>query len=129
MGKHDAWAQRKTLVDGREDTPNFQESQIWRAAVGLNVGTEMAGRGQRFWRPVLIVRKFNHNLFYGVPLTTRNKTSPYQIPVMLKGVERFVIISQLRTLDAKRLEQYMADLSPGDFEKVLLALRKLLAPR
>ena len=47
----------------------FKEGEVWWCSVGLNVGEEEFGKGERFVRPVLIFKKFTQNSFLGIPLT------------------------------------------------------------
>ena len=42
---------------------------------------------QFYNRPVLIVRKFNPHIFFGVPLTTKIKQNPYYLPMRFKDRE------------------------------------------
>jgi hypothetical protein len=63
----------------------FHEGQIWRCAIGVNTGMELDGKSSRYWRPVLIVRKFHDLLFIGVPLTSTANGRPYHLPITVKG--------------------------------------------
>ena len=42
---------------------------------------------------VLIVRKFNPHIFFGVPLTTKIKQNPYYFPMRFKDREQCVMLS------------------------------------
>jgi len=53
-------------------------------------------------RPVLIFKKFNKEIFWGIPLTRKIKNNIYYINLETKP-ESSAIISQIRLLDAKRL--------------------------
>ena len=39
----------------------------------MNIGYEQDGSGNDFIRPVVIIRKFNNEIFWGVPLTKTRK--------------------------------------------------------
>jgi mRNA interferase MazF len=94
--------------------------------VGVNIGHEMDGKNQFYNRPVLIVRKFNPHIFFGVPLTTKIKQNPYYLPIRFKDREQCVMLSQLRLWDGKRLTHKMGQLPDDQFEAVKQALRRLL---
>ena len=80
--------------------------EIWWCSLGVNVGFEQDGKGENFGRPVIVFRKFNKEVFWGVPLTTREKGGKFYLPVNIGDNEpRKAILSQLRLLDAKRLYQ------------------------
>lgn len=74
--------------------------------LGTNVGFEQGGKGENFGRPVIVFRKFNKEVFWGVPLTTREKGGKFYLSIPTgDGEPRKTILSQLRLLDAKRLYQ------------------------
>jgi len=68
------WHAKKSLINGNNSKPLFYEREVWWVAIGHNVGNEEDGKGRDFARPVLIIRKFNKSLFYGLPLSTAIKS-------------------------------------------------------
>ena len=86
------WHRHKERLHAQHHTPTFQEREIWWCSVGVNVGHEMDGKNQFYNRPVLIMRKFNPHIFFGVPLTTKMKQNPYYLQYLrhLSGVDRVV---------------------------------------
>jgi mRNA interferase MazF len=101
-----SWHSKKEKVDKKDDRVFFHEREIWFAHLGTNVGFEQDGKGDNFGRPVVIFRKFNKEVFWGVPLTTREKGGKFYFPIDLDdGLSRKAILSQLRLFDAKRLYQ------------------------
>ncbi len=100
------WHNKKEKVDHKEVRVFFHEREIWFCHLGANVGFEQDGKGENFGRPVIVFRKFNKEVFWGVPLTTREKGGKFYLPVPIGDDEpRKAILSQLRLLDAKRLYQ------------------------
>jgi mRNA interferase MazF len=63
------WNRRKIII--HEDIARlfFDEREVWFCAFGVNVGFEQDGAGNLFSRPVLIFKKFNREIFWGIPLT------------------------------------------------------------
>ena len=49
----------------------FHEREVWFCSVGVNVGMERDARNTKFSRPVVIVKKFNEFMFWGVPLSSK----------------------------------------------------------
>ena len=86
----------------------------------------MDGKNQFYNRPVLIVRKFNPHIFFGVPLATKIKQNPYYFPMRFKDREQCAMLSQLRLWDSKRLTHKMGQLPDEQFEAVKEAVRGLL---
>jgi mRNA interferase MazF len=52
---------------------------------------------------VLVVRGFSKELFWGVPLTSKERTGHYYYQFKLNGKISTAIISQLRTYDTSRI--------------------------
>ena len=72
--------------------------------MGINIGNELDGKNEFFNRPVLVLRKFNRFIFYGIPLSSKIKEdNPYYVPIHVKGRTVSAIISQMRLFDSKRL--------------------------
>ena len=79
-----SWNEIKKKLDANERSLFFKERDIWCCSIGLNVGHEENGKNQFFSRPILVVRKFNRNLFLGVPLTTKIKENEYYHRIAFK---------------------------------------------
>lgn len=99
------WHAEKTQIEN--NTLNrvfFHEREVWWCSTGSNIGFEQDGKGKKFSRPVLIFKKFNKEICWILPLSTRIKTGKFYSPVTLSDtVPRVAILSQLRLIDAKRL--------------------------
>jgi mRNA interferase MazF len=121
------WHRVKTGLDARRRSPTFQERQIWWCSLGVNIGHEEDGKGDYATRPVLIVRKFNRRIFWGVPLTTQIKDRLHYHRVHFKGVEQCVMLSQMRLWEARRLRSEMGQLPEDQFEGIREALKALLS--
>lgn len=110
----DPWNEKKKEVDAKSPSPFFHEREIWFCHLGANVGFEQDGKGELFGRPVIVFRKFNNQVFWGVPLTTSEKKGRFYLPVGLgDNVARTAILSQLRLLDGKRLYQKIGVITKG----------------
>lgn len=81
----------------------FHEREIWWASIGANIGYEENGKNDNYERPVLILKKFNKEIFWGLPLTSKEKTGKYYFTTTHNNKKYSVIISQLRILSSKRL--------------------------
>ncbi len=92
---------------------------MWWCNLGLNIGFEQDGKGEKFARPVLVLRKFSHQVFWGIPLTKSKKSGKYYVPLLIGSIDiGFAIISQLRLIDAKRLYQKLGDITHENHEKI-----------
>ncbi|MFH1895919.1 MAG: type II toxin-antitoxin system PemK/MazF family toxin [bacterium] len=115
----DGWIEKKKDCHHRlAKPPLFKERDIWWVSVGVNIGYEEDGKHDKYLRPVLVLRKFNRELFLGVPMSTKIKDNQYYVEVTIKGQTVSTLISQLRVFSAKRIEDKLAELDTGDFQKV-----------
>ena len=115
----DKWNKRKKRLNGDSLRLFFHEREVWWCSVGVNVGFEQDGRGVCFARPVLIFKKFNNEVFWAIPLSTKIKKGKFYVPIELGDtVPRVVIVSQLRLVDAKRLIDKMS-MIPADNYKLI----------
>lgn len=121
------WVHSKIYIDEKPRGKIIHMCEVYWCALGENIGDEENGKGDAFTRPVLIIKKFNNNIFWGIPMSTKLKDNKYYIRVILKNTPQSVMISQLRVLDVKRLEQYIGYISRNDFHKVRSSLIEVLS--
>ncbi len=123
------WHAVKQAVHNEHPRVHFKEREIWFAHLGENVGYEQDGRGVAFLRPVIIIKKFNNDVFWAVPLTSHVKREhPYYFTFSFRPEKQSsAILSQVRLLDAKRLK-YKTGYAPAEaFMKIKEQIRHLLA--
>lgn len=122
------WGIVKTSVHNEKERPFFHEREIWFCVLGENIGFEQDGRGETYLRPVVIIRKFNNQVCLVIPLTKNQKKGIHYFSFSYK--ERLVstaILSQVRLVDAKRLDYKSGFISEHDFEILKQKLRQLIA--
>ena len=101
--------------------------------MGKNIGYEQDGKGDEFLRPVVIYKKFNKNMFLGIPLTTKPKNIKYYFEFEYqtkrhKTVINSAILSQLRVFDTKRIKYKSGVISKVMFESLHKELLKIISP-
>ena len=120
-----AWHERKTFLSNRvHPRVFFHEGEIWWLSIGLNMGFEEDGKGSAFERPVLVVRKFNQNFFYGILLSTTQRMGPYYYRFRDRGDS--ALLSQMRAFDSRRLRNKEGVVSGYDLATVAGRLAELL---
>ena len=128
--KFDKWNVEKKRLDSVEldaQQPFPKRQWVWVCSVGVNIGREQSSANDTFERPALVVKKFNNEMYWVVPLTSKqrpfdfyyNFTDPLGHPVAL-------ISSQLRLISIKRFKREMYRLPDTDFENLLTQLRNFL---
>ncbi|MFY9990557.1 MAG: hypothetical protein WAL40_05890, partial [Rhodoplanes sp.] len=75
----DGWNKIKKEVNAYELRRDFfyHQREVWWCAIGVNVDVETDGKQVNFERPVLVLQKFNKEMFWGVPLTSRGRTGEF----------------------------------------------------
>jgi mRNA interferase MazF len=106
----------------------FKQNEIWWCSLGLNLGEETYGKGEKFTRPVLIFKKLTSNSFVAFPLTTKEKTGSWYAKIETQGIKRWVMLNQIRILDKKRLTNRIGALSGADVQEVRKCFINLYCP-
>ena len=73
----DNWNEVKKSTNIDKVIRNFKEREIFYMKMGQNVGFEQNGKGENFVRPVIILKKFNKEMFFGVPLSSQYKEGKF----------------------------------------------------
>jgi len=124
----DRWNEKKKAVHGREIHRDFfyHEREVWWCAIGANVGVETDGKHNHFERPVLVVRKFNKEMFWGVPLTSHERFGEYFETVAHEAGISWAMLSQFKTLSSKRLMRKIGMISEKDLKKIQDKIQNLI---
>jgi mRNA interferase MazF len=122
----DDWNSVKKKLDTSHTAPTFQKREIWWCSIGLNIGHEENGKNKDYSRPVLIVRKFNDHIFWGIPLTTQIKEKHYYHKIHFKEKEQCVMLSQIRLLESRRLNDKMGKISQKQFDEIREVLKGMI---
>lgn len=100
----DSWSKTKKRIDTELQPKQFiRPGEIRWAALGVNVGSEMDGKGESFTRPVVVVHITGTHLAMVTPLSTKVKTLPGYVPFQWKGRNLSICIHQTRVISQKRL--------------------------
>ncbi len=121
-----SWIFNKIIIDKTYKETPINEHEVYWCSLGENIGFEQNGKGEDFRRPILIFKKFNNNMFCGIPMSTKIKDNKYYVKVLLKDIEQSAIISQLRVLDSKRLDQFIGHISREDFTRIKNRIKEIL---
>jgi mRNA interferase MazF len=125
----DRWNRHKKSLHDTGQRPFYHAREIWWCSVGVNIGNELDGTGKEHDRPVLVLRAFNAETFFGVALIGHPKTGRYYFPIgELEGREAVANLSQARLYDTKRLIRKMATLDEHTFAHLSKTLALTLFP-
>ena len=123
------WNDIKKKIDAREINPVLfpRLGEVWMCALGKNIGREQNGGGQNFSRPMLVIKKFNNEIFWVIPLSTKQKEIDFYYNFEDKNNQNVsVIISQIRLMHIKRFERKLYDFDMLDVVEIKKRLREYL---
>jgi len=121
------WHAVKDSLEAEENKADFHEREVWLVSFGANLGHEEGGKSEKFLRPAIIIKKFNRDRFWGIPLTHTIKSYVHYYPIEINGQKGSALLHQLRSLDRKRLFQRIGTVSESDFIQLKRKIVTLLA--
>jgi|SRR3989338_3872142 len=122
----DMWNVKKKVLHQSVTYPFFHEREVWWCFLGANIGFEQDGSAE-FVRPILVFKKFNNEVLWAMPLSTKTKKGRFYSPVNLEDtIPRVVILSQLRLVDAKRLRDKVETISEENYDTIRKAVIHLV---
>ncbi|MFA5870976.1 MAG: type II toxin-antitoxin system PemK/MazF family toxin [Candidatus Paceibacterota bacterium] len=129
MNTFDNWNQIKKEINAREDKIKTfpKEGEVWMSNFGKNIGFEQDGSGDSFSRPILVIKKFNNQMFWVVPLSTKQKKFDFYhnyIDPDRNNVS--VILAQLRLISIKRIKRKLYDFEKGELDIIKNKLKCFL---
>jgi mRNA interferase MazF len=120
------WIKLKiSLATKNPDPPHVSEGDIWWAAVGQNIGTEINGKSVNFTRPVVILKKFSHRFYFVIPLTTKLHKGSWYRSFYYHGLLSIACLHQGRSIDHKRLYSKIGKISDKNLQQILESFLKL----
>ena len=119
------WFSLKPDLESKIPQILVKERDIIWCHLGENIGCEESGKGDLFLRPVLVIRKFNADLFLVVPLTTKIKDNQYYVKYTIKNKEYCAMISQITTVDRKRFRNKIYQIDINDYNCIITKIKDL----
>lgn len=130
----DKWNELKKKIEFATDEADEpvvlrfpKEGEVWMSHLGRNVGYEQNGSGDNFSRPVLVVKKFNNQMFWCVPLSTKQKPFDfYHNYTDVNGEKVSAILAQMRLISVKRLKRNMYEIDREVLAEIRSKLKSFL---
>ena len=92
-----------------------------------NIWFEQNWKWENFLRPVLIFKKFNKQVFYWIPLTSKDKDWRFYYNFEFKKwITSSAILSQMRLFDSKRLFRRYWMISKNFYQELSWKIKELL---
>jgi mRNA interferase MazF len=123
------WFSIKPKLDSLSHRPPFlNEGQIWWCSLGENVGTEVSGKGRKFTRPAIILRKLSRHTYLVIPTSSKINQGSWYVEFLHKNKKMVACLHQSRVIDYRRVDNRIGDLDKYDFQKVVNGFRNLFCP-
>lgn len=122
----DEWNEVKKKLNNKVQKVFFKERDVFYVSLGKNIGYEQDGKNENSTRPVIVLRKFNQDIFLCIPLTAKQKDGIFYFNFLIDKKENNAILSQIRLIDAKRLVKKIGMISEEDFISLKRKISKLL---
>ena len=128
--QYNNWNEIKITIENENIIVGFKERDIFYMNMGKNIGFEQDGKGENFVRPVVIIKGFNKNMFFGIPLSTKIKEGKFYYKFQFQKKDEFVeniaLLSQMRLFSTKRLLNKIGVISKEDFESLKNEFKSLI---
>ena len=95
-----------------------KDRDIWWCSLGVNIGSEIDGKNKLYERPVLIIKKHNKDIVSILPISTKIKNTYYEYIFDYKNKKQSVVLTQLKTIDIKRLDRKIGKIDGAVFDKI-----------
>lgn len=99
----DTWNGVKKHLQHEERIISIRPGEIRWVSFGVNVGSEIDGKGVSFTRPALIVNISGPHLALVIPMSTKIKEVAGYVPLEFKNISVALCIHQTRTISQKRI--------------------------
>lgn len=130
MKKFDEWNEIKKVTNKDKVIRNFKERDILYMKMGENIGFEQNGKGQNFVRPIIVLKKFNKDMFFGIPLSSQDKDGVFYYKFEFKKDDKInkniALLSQMKLFSSNRLLNKIGMISQDDFTKLKTKLKDLI---
>lgn len=125
----DRWNEEKKKRDSSAflTGPFPKEGVVWMCILGVNIGFEQNGAEKNFERPVLVVKKFNNQMYWVVPLSSKQKKYDFYFNFTdPNGLKAAAILAQMRLVSIKRFIRDMYRLDDALFAQLIGVLAGFL---
>ena len=90
--------------------------------MGQNVGFEQNGKGEKFVRPIVILKKITNQMFIGIPLSSQLKKGDWFFEFEFNYKDslshNIAIIPQIKMFSSRRLLNKIGVMKIEDFDKL-----------
>jgi mRNA interferase MazF len=118
----DNWNAVKKRIQAEDRTVHIRKGEIRWVSLGVNIGSEMDGKGVSFARPALIIHVIGSRLALVVPVTSKTKEFPGYVPFAWKDKANALCIHQMRIVSQKRILHRLGRISTNRLREYALKI-------
>ena len=122
----DKWNRLKKKINENERFLSFYAKEIWWCSLGLNIGYEQDGKNEKYERPVLVLKKFNQNSLWILPITSSDKKGRYYYQFEHNNKKYSIILSQIRLICSRRLLRRIRKINKNEFMRIKKKFKNLV---
>lgn len=126
----DVWNEIKKKIEiSSPDKELFPQSgEVWMCVIGRNIGFEQNGAGNNFSRPVLVIKKFNNQMFWSAPLSTKQKQYDFYYNFTDPDNRNVsAILAQMKLVSIKRFKRKIYEIPDNLLNEMRLQLQAFLS--
>lgn len=123
----DKWNSVKKRIHSEELKVSIRAGEIRWVACGVNVGSEIDGKGESFTRPMLVVHVVGSVLALVVPLSTKLKNVAGYVPFELQGKRISLCVHQMRIISQRRVLARKGRISDKRLRQVKSEIKKFFS--
>jgi mRNA interferase MazF len=126
MKDFDSWNEKKKINNEKPPIVGVHEREVWWVSLGLNIGIETDGKNEEFERPVLVLKRFNIEMIWILPITSQVKSTSFHENFTLQGKGYYAALTQIRTVSTRRLLRKSGTIPKKDFRNIRKRVMSLL---
>lgn len=113
MKDFDRWNEEKKKIHLKGKPTYAHPREVWWCSLGANIGAETDGKHDNFERPVLVLRVYNKDTLFVLPITSQAKKDNFHCAIKVDFGTVFVKLTQGRVISTQRLLRKV-DMLPED---------------
>lgn len=120
------WFEIKPSINEKKLKPQFLKAgMVWWYHCGENIGSEICGKGNKFFRPCIIYKVLSQRNILIIPLTTNCKKGSWYIPIESLQRKSVGCLHQISSIDIARLDRKMGQLKKEELENIYEKFKNL----
>ena len=123
----DGWNLVKKRLNEEDRKVYIRAGEIRWVAFGVNISSEIDGKGISFTRPALVVHVIGSHLALVIPMSTKMKNVAGYIPFEWKGIISALCVHQIKIVSQKRILSRKGKISNQRLENIKSEVTKFFS--